>query len=69
MFSVRFVKALYCPDCDVIYSNEMNCPVCGNTNGCSMNYIRNKAAKMLEKFNEIAGERKPENFNQVKLGI
>ena len=64
---VRYSKAVYCPECDIIYSNKINCPVCGNKSGCSMNCIRNNAAKLAKDYSELVGEKRAVNFNQTSL--
>jgi len=64
---IRFTKANYCPECDILYSNKINCPICGNKSGCSMNCIRNRAAKLVEDYKALTGELKPVNSNQTSL--
>lgn len=64
---IRFTKAKYCPECDILYNNKINCPICGNKSGCSMNCIRNSAAKLVEDYKALTGELKPVNSNQTSL--
>ena len=68
MVSISYNQALYCPDCDLIFSNNHNvCPSCCNKNGISMNCIRNSVAKELGNLQERRGEVRSSNINQQSL--
>ena len=68
MVSISYNQALYCPDCDLIFSNNHNvCPSCCNKNGISMNCIRNSVAKELGNLQERRGEVRSSNYNQLSL--
>lgn len=68
MTSVPYNQALYCPECDLIFSNKHSgCPVCCNKNGVSMNAIRNGIAKEVGDLKDRRGEVRSSNFNQLRL--
>jgi len=68
MTAVSYNQALYCPECDLIYSNDYSsCPICCNKNGISMNCIRNSIIKELGNLKERRGEIRPNNINQICL--
>lgn len=68
MTSVLYNQALYCSECDLIYSNNHpNCPICCNRNGVSMNVIRNGVIKELGDLKDRRGEVRSSNYNQLSL--
>lgn len=68
MVSISYNQALYCPECDVIYSSKHSgCPVCCNKSGVSMNCIRNNVVKQLGDLQERRGEVRSSNYNQLSL--
>lgn len=67
MTAIPYNKAKYCPECDVIYNNGCNCPICCNKSGVSLNAIRNIMMKKLGDLEERRGEIRPTNYNQVLL--
>lgn len=68
MTAVSYNQALYCPECDLIYSNDYSsCPICCNKNGVSLNSIRNEIIKKLGNLEERRGEIRSSNYNQVLL--
>jgi hypothetical protein len=67
MTAIPYDKAKYCPECNVIYDNGYNCPICCNKNGISLNAIRNIITKKLGDLEERRGEIRSSNYNQVLL--
>lgn len=68
MTSVPYNQAMYCPECDLIFSNNHNvCPSCSNKNGVSMNAIRNSIMKELGDLKERRESVRSSNYNQLQL--
>jgi hypothetical protein len=68
MTSVYYNQALYCSECDLIFSNKHSgCPVCCNKNGVSMNAIRNGIAKEVGDLKDRRGKVRSSNINQLSL--
>lgn len=65
---IPFNQARYCPECDVIFLNDMNiCPCCCNKNSTTMSCIRNAAVTKLGNLKERREIVRSDNFNQIKL--
>jgi hypothetical protein len=65
--SIHYSFAMYCPECDLIYTNDHNeCPSCCNKNGLSMNSIRNIAVKKIEELNVLIEAERMER--RMKIG-
>ncbi len=64
---IPYNKAMFCPDCDVIYPINSSCPICCNKNGVGMNAIRNNVAKELGDLKDRRGEVRSSNYNQLSL--
>lgn len=68
MTSILYGQAMYCSECDLIFSNDhRGCPRCCNMNGVSMNSLRNCTQKKLGKLEERRGEVRSTNYNQLTL--
>lgn len=68
MTSVYYNQALYCVECDLIFSNTLDgCPKCCNKNGVSMNAIRNSIMKELGDLKERRESVRSSNYNQLQL--
>jgi hypothetical protein len=68
MTSVYYNQALYCVECDLIFSNKHSgCPMCCNKNSIPMNAIRNGIAKEVGDLKDRRGKVRSSNINQLSL--